>query len=180
MYFLRSMRTLEGREACKKATAALLNMATPPARKLRARLLAWEAAFCLNLESLEETRILLEESQAILDEFSIDEGKPERALVHLLRGISCFVLGQSEKAADSYDQYLLLAQDSAGQRIPSVLFHWRFLINAGAFSPRLWSQLERTLPYERQSGDIFETACLLQTLGVIAGYHYYYSGYQNG
>jgi len=171
-YFLRSMRYLDGKEACKKAAAALLCTTIQPTRKLRARLLAWQAAFCLNLECLEETRSLLEESQAVLDEFPSDEVKSEKSLLDLIWMILCFVLGQPEKAADYYELSLDLAQESGGQMAPSVLFFWKLLMNAGVFSPRLWSLIERTLPYKRQSGDIFETACLLQTLGVIAGYHH--------
>ena len=171
-YFLRSMRYLDGKEACKKAAAVLLNVAEEPARKLLARLQAWQAAFCLNLEYLEETRSLLEESQAVLDGFPSDEVQPEKALFYLVRMILYFLLGQPEQAADDYEQSLALAQESGGQMAPSILFFWKLLMNAGVFSPRLWSLMERTLPFKRQSGDIFETACVLQTLGVIAGYQY--------
>ena len=172
-FLLRSMRYLDGKEVCKKAATVLLNNSTPLARKLRARLLVWQAAFCLNLEGLEETSLLLEASQVILDEFSAAEVQSENALLCLVRMIHCFLLGQAEQAADYYEQSLVLAQKSSGQITLSILFFWKLLMNAGVFSPRLWVQLEKTLPYKRQSDDIFETACLLQTLGVIAGYHYY-------
>jgi predicted ATPase/DNA-binding SARP family transcriptional activator/tetratricopeptide (TPR) repeat protein len=169
-YFLRSMRYVDGRKACMKATAAVLKITTEPARKLRSCLLTWEAAFCVNLECLEEACLLLEESRAILDKFPNEQVRPERALFYQVMLLVSFFLGKPEQGADDYEQILVLAQESAGQVTPSILFFWKLLMNAGVFSPRVWSQLERTLPFKRQSGDIFETACLLQTLGVKAGY----------
>jgi len=170
-YFLRSMRYLDGMEACTKAAAALLNIDLPPAWKLRSSLLTWQAAFCLNLECLDETSLLLDESQAILDGFPADEIQSEKSLLCLVRMVFYFLGGQAEQAADYYEQSLSLAQKSAGHTTPSILFFWKLLMNAGVFSTRLWSLIERTLPYKRKGGDLFETACLYQTLGIIAGYH---------
>jgi DNA-binding SARP family transcriptional activator len=170
-YLLRSMQYLDGREACKKAQAALSNVSTLMARKLRSRLLAWQAAFCLNMGGLDEVRLLVDESQAGLASFSPEEVRPEMALLYLITGVHLFLLGQPEQIVNYYELTLKLAEETTGQVTPSILIFWKFLMNAGAYSPKIWDQLERTLPYKRLSGDIFETACLLQTLGVIAGYH---------
>lgn len=172
LFCLRSMRDLEGQEICKNAAAILSDHTAPLARKLRARLLTWQAAFCLNLEGLEETRLLLDESQTVLEKFTPGEIRAEKSLLCLVRSVYCYLINNPEQAADYYEQSLSLAQESAGQVTPSILFFWKLLMNAGVLSPRIWGQLNRTLPYKRQRGDIFETACLLQTLGVIAGYHY--------
>jgi tetratricopeptide (TPR) repeat protein len=178
MFFMRRARFTEGLDACQKAIDAIEGVELQDEHvnqsRLAARLLAWQAIFCINLELFEKAKQLLQRSQEVLNDPVLNEQQVIHELIFGLVVQTLLAALQHEPALATcyYEQVFQLSLKTDGKVPTFWIFYWRFLMG-GSVSKELYSQIERHLSDVRQSGDPFELGCHLYTLGIAELYHNY-------
>lgn len=174
MFFLRRARFIEGLTTFQRAEGTLRELSTIDGRKLRARLLIWQAVFNINLADYQDAGQLLEESGSIIADMEMDSGQVEKECYFLLTIKAELALLQYNlpSCLGNFEQSFQLARKS-GLAFRWAVYFWRYLMSAGTASEKEYSLFKEILPYVRMHSDLFEIGSTLYTLGIIEAFWYY-------
>jgi DNA-binding SARP family transcriptional activator/predicted ATPase len=174
MFFLRRARFMEGLTIYKRAEETLQALSTIEGRKLRARLLIWQAVYSINLADYQAAGQLMKESGSIIADMEMDSGQVEKERVFLLTIKAEHALLQYNLPAclGYFEQSFQLVRKS-GFPFRWAVYFWRYLMSGGTASEKIYRLFKEILPYVRMHSDLFEIGSTLYTLGIIEAFWYY-------
>lgn len=176
MFYLRFGRFMEGCRACE-TVAAMPDIpggqdhTDDTMAQLQAKACTWLAIFNFNLEKFEEADHWLRQGQSRLESAGAQQAQSTE-MVFLL-SIRCLLanLQRDPAAAVRLFQACLDLSFKVTGKVPRFfVYFWRFLMS-GNVSAALYDLLASIVEAVRETGDPFELACLLFTLGIGEAFH---------
>lgn len=178
MFYLHRARFSEGWNACQDASQAVQREPIPEddirQSRLSARLLTWQAAFCLNLERFDDAEKFLHESRRILDDPHPEKPGilPEKIFTLTIQSLYANLHADPTAVIEYYEQAYELSKEANAQNPRFFTYMYRFLMG-GSVSKELLQETEKRLVDVQRGGDLFELGCHLFVLGVVELFHYF-------
>jgi DNA-binding SARP family transcriptional activator/predicted ATPase len=171
-FYLRTLRSQEGLNACQLALNALEGAEAECGPEIQANLLAWKSLFSLNLDDHETAGESIDSSLEMMRGFegTRHDLAPLWARLFIMKGIVENYLGNRESAIQHYDRALEIYRQMEDYSGFSYLM-LRALDMDGIYLEKHSQFLFEAIHFKRKSGDLFNTAYLLYMVCMVAAYH---------